>query len=65
VDLVHFAVADVDKRRDIAAQIEQRMQLHRGLGCAKGRPRTYRQAKVDGRGITAWPESRAGRNDAL
>jgi len=31
IDLVHFAVADMDKCRDIAAQIEQCMQLMAAL----------------------------------
>lgn len=35
VDLVLLAVADVDKRRDCASQIQQRMQLDCALGTAK------------------------------
>ena len=51
VDVVQFAVADVDERRDIAAQVQQRVQLDGRLGRAKRRPRKYRQAQVDGAGI--------------
>src|SRR5206468_5182087 len=51
VDLVHLAVADVDEGRDVAAQIEQRVQFDRRLGRAKGCPRKHRQTQIDGRGI--------------
>src|SRR5208282_21428 len=48
VDLVHLAVADMDEGRDVAAQVEQRVQLDRLLVRAKRRPREYRQAQIDG-----------------
>ena len=48
VDVVHLAVADVDEGRDVAAQIQQRVQLDRRLGRAEGRPRKHRQAQIDG-----------------
>jgi hypothetical protein len=48
---VQFAVADVKERRDIATQVQQRVQLDGRLGRAKRRPRKYRQAQVDGAGI--------------
>ena len=51
VDLVQLAIADVDEARDIAAQIEQRVQLDGRLGGAKWRPRKHRQAQIDGGGI--------------
>ena len=51
VDVVQFAVADVEKRRDIATQIEERVQLDGCLGRAKRRPRKDRQAQVDRTGI--------------
>ena len=51
VDLVHLAVADVDEGRDVAAQIEQRVQFDRRLGRAKWRPRKHRQAQIDGRRV--------------
>ena len=47
VDVVQFAVADVDKRGDIATQIEQRMHLHRRLGRAERCPREQRERQVD------------------
>lgn len=46
IDLVHFAVADMNKRRDIAPQIEQCVQLDRGFGFPKRSPREYRQTQV-------------------
>ena len=50
IDLVHFAVADVNKDRDIASQIEQRMQLHRRLRATKRRPRKD-QTQIDRRRV--------------
>ena len=47
VDVMHFAVADEDERGNVAAQIEQRMKLHGGLGGSERRPRKYRQAEID------------------
>ena len=41
----------MDKSRDIAAQVEQRVQLDRSLGRSEMRPRKQRQAQVDGRGV--------------
>jgi hypothetical protein len=51
VNIVQLAVRDVNETRDIAAQIEQRMHLHGGLGGPEMRPGEPRQAQVDGRGI--------------
>jgi hypothetical protein len=48
---VHFAVADVNKDRDIAAQVEQRMQFDRCFGTPKRRPGKDRQTQVDRRGV--------------
>ena len=48
IDLVQFAVADVNETGDVAAQIEQRMHLHCSLGSTKWSPRVQRQTKVDG-----------------
>ncbi len=48
VDLVQLAVAE---GRDVAAQIEQRVQFDRCLGRSKWRPGKHRQAQVDGGGI--------------
>ncbi len=49
VDFVHLAVADMDKRWDGAAQIQQRVQLDCSLGFAKWRPIEQAQTKVDRR----------------
>src|SRR6266540_2142023 len=51
VDVVQFAIADVEKRRDVAAQIQQCVQLDGRLGRAKRSPSKYRQAQIDGAGI--------------
>lgn len=48
---MHFAVADVNKDRDIAAQVEQRMQFDRCFGAPKWRPRKHRQTQVARRGV--------------
>ena len=47
VHVVQLAVADVDEARDIAAQIEQRVHLHRRLGGSKRRPRKQRERQID------------------
>ena len=46
VDLVHLAVADMNKTGDIAPQVEQRMQFDRCLGGTKRRPRKHRQTQI-------------------
>ena len=51
VDVVQFAVADVKERRDVAPQIQQRVQLDGCLGRAKRSPRKDRQTQVDGAGV--------------
>ena len=51
IDVVQLAVGNVDKGRDVAAQVEQRMHLHRRLGCAERGPWKHRQAQIDGRRI--------------
>ena len=38
IDIVQLAIGDMDKRRNIAAQIQQRMELDRRLGSAKAGP---------------------------
>ena len=48
---MHLAVRDVNELRNVAAQIEQRMQFHRRLGFAKACPGKQRQRQVDCRGI--------------
>jgi len=51
VHVVQLAVADVDERRNGAAQVQQRVQLDGGLGRAKRRPVEQAQAQIDGGGI--------------
>lgn len=48
---MHLAVADEDERRDIAAQIGQRMHLHGRLGGAERRPREEGETQIDRRRI--------------
>src|SRR5208337_3144986 len=51
VDLVHLTITNVNESGDVAAQIEQRMQLDCCLGCAEHRPRKNRQTQIDRRGV--------------
>ena len=48
---MRLAIADVDERRNVAAQVEQGMQFHRRLGGTKARPREDGEAQIDGGGI--------------
>ena len=47
-DVAHLAIADMNKGRDCATQVQQRMHLHRRLGAAKRRPIEQTQAQIDG-----------------
>jgi hypothetical protein len=51
IDIAQLAVGDMDEARDVAAQVEQRVHLHRRLGGAKQCPWKQRQAQVDGGGV--------------
>jgi hypothetical protein len=51
VDVVQFAVGDMDEGRDVATQVQEGMELDGGLGRTKQRPWKDRQAQVDGGGI--------------
>ncbi len=51
VHIVQLAVRDMDEGRNIAAQIEQRMEFDRTFVFAKARPGEERQAQIDGRRI--------------
>ena len=51
VDVVQFSIGNVNEFRDIAAKVEQRMQLDGALGFAKPRPRKQRKAQIDGTGV--------------
>jgi hypothetical protein len=48
---VKLAIADVQKRWDVAAEVQEGVQLDGRLGRAKRGPRKHRQAQVDGAGI--------------
>ena len=48
IDVAQLAVGEVDEAGNFAAQVQQRMHLHCGLGGAKQRPRKERQTQVDG-----------------
>jgi len=50
-DLVRLAVADVNERRNRAAQIEQRVQLDGRLGRPEWRPGVGRQTQIVGRSV--------------
>ena len=47
VDVVQFPVGNVDEARDVAAQIDQRVQFARCFGRTKRCPREQRKAQVD------------------
>ena len=51
VDVVQFPVGDVDEARDVAAQVDQRVQFDRRLGRSERCPREQRQTQVDRGGI--------------
>ena len=51
MNVVQLAIRDVDKTRNVAQQVEQRVHLHRRLGGAEVRPRKDRQAQSDGRRV--------------
>ena len=51
LDIVHFSAGNVDKTGDVAAQVDQGVQLDGSLASAKARPREERQTEIDGRGI--------------
>lgn len=48
---MHFAVRNADKRWDITAQVQQRMQFDGGLVLAEPGPREQRKAEVDRGGV--------------
>ena len=51
MNVVQLAIRDVDKTRNVAPQVEQRVHLHRCLGGAEVRPRKDRQAQSGGRRV--------------
>jgi len=50
-DVVPLPLGNADEARDPGAQVQRRMELHRGLALAKARPGEQRQAQVDRRRI--------------
>lgn len=48
LNIVAFTVGYVDKRRDRSAQVDQRVQLHGGLGSVELGPRKQFQTEIDG-----------------
>ena len=51
IDVVPLAVGDADEARNVAAQIDQCVQLDRRLGRTKRCPRKQRQAQIDRCGV--------------
>jgi hypothetical protein len=51
IDVVQFAVGDVDKTGNRSTQVEQYVQFDRRFGGAKLGPRKQREARVDSGGI--------------
>ncbi len=51
IDLVHLAIADVDKGRNRASEVQQGVQLDGCLGFVKRRPVEQTQAQIYGGGI--------------
>lgn len=51
VDIVHFPVRNVDKTGNVAAQVEQRVQLDRSFATAESGPRKELQTEIDGRRV--------------
>src|ERR1019366_4909661 len=51
VDVMHLAICNADKRWDIAAQIQQRVQFDSGLVLTEPCPREQREAEIDGGGV--------------
>jgi hypothetical protein len=51
IDVAQLDVGEVDEAGNVAAQVEQRVHLHRRLGGAKQRPREERQIQIDGRRV--------------
>ena len=49
--VVQPGLGNVDERGDVAAQVQQRVQLHPGLGGAEQGPGKHGQAQVDGGGV--------------
>ena len=51
VDVVQFAIADMQERRNVATQIQESVQFDGCLGRAKRRPSKHRKTQIDRAGI--------------
>ena len=51
IDLVDSAFGNGDKRRDVASQIQQRMEFNRSFRFTKIGPREHRKTKIDNGGV--------------
>ena len=51
INIMQFAIGDMDECWDISLQIQQSMEFYRSFGFAKPSPWEQRQAQVYGRGI--------------
>ena len=51
MDVVQLAIADVQERMNVAAQVQRHAQFDGRLGSPKRGPRKHRQAQIDGAGI--------------
>ena len=51
IDIVHLAVGNMYKTRDVSTQVQKRMHFDRCFGASKRRPWEQRKAQVDGRGV--------------
>jgi hypothetical protein len=48
VDIMHFAIGNMDERGDVAMQVEQRVHLYRAFALAESGPRKQCEAQIDG-----------------
>ena len=54
IDVVHFAVAHVDKSWNSPAQVQQGVQFYCGFGPPKRRPLEQAQAEIDDRTLVTF-----------
>src|SRR3989442_14084971 len=51
LDIGHFSRGNTEKTRNVAAQVDQRMQLDSSLASAKMSPREELETEIDRRGV--------------
>ena len=51
IDIVNFAMSNIDNHRDAASQIQEGMELHCCLALAELGPREYRKTEIDNRRV--------------